>query len=154
MIDLRPLFAKHGLRCTEQREAIYRALASTTAHPTAEEIFHALRAKHAGVSLATIYNTLDAFERRGLCRMFTPSPAPSSAPAARDSAARYDADTSEHIHFVDEDGRIRDVPADLGSALLHHLPPDVLDQLERRLGVRIDHVSIQLAGRSTSPRGC
>ena len=66
--DLRELFRAHGLRCTRQRERIYEALASSTSHPTAEELHLAVRDADGGLSLATVYNTLEAFTERGLCR--------------------------------------------------------------------------------------
>ena len=41
--DLQDLFHERGLRRTRQREDIYRALASTRAHPTADELHSMVR---------------------------------------------------------------------------------------------------------------
>jgi Fe2+ or Zn2+ uptake regulation protein len=139
--DLRGLFRDHGLRCTRQREQIYTALAASKAHPTAEELLHIVRAAEGGLSLATVYNTLEAFTERGLCRRL---------PAANGSGAcRFDADLDHHAHIALDDGRILDLPRDLGDRIISEVPRPVLDEIERRLGVRIDRVSLQLSGRRT-----
>jgi Fe2+ or Zn2+ uptake regulation protein len=151
MNALRELFARHALRCTRQREAIYHALASTDSHPTAEELFVLVRRADPSVSLATVYNTLEVFVRRGLARRLTGVPGERAGAAA---PARYDADTRDHIHFVAADGRVRDVPPDLSHRLAESLPPDLIDELERRMGVRVDRVRIELAGRTTPGSAC
>ncbi|MGQ0627324.1 MAG: Fur family transcriptional regulator [Phycisphaerales bacterium] len=142
----RALFARHGLRCTVQREAIYRALAATKSHPTAEELFSTVRERCGGLSLATVYNTLDALARRGLCRRI--------ADPSGGTSARFDADTSAHVHFVADDGAIRDVPPDLGDTLVGGLPPSVIELLEQRMGIRVDQVRIELIGRSVDGGRC
>jgi len=64
----RELFAKHSLRCTRQRMAVYEALLSCDSHPTAEELFRLVKPRTERLSLATIYNTLEALEDVGLVR--------------------------------------------------------------------------------------
>lgn len=145
MEPLRTIFARHGLRCTVQREDIYVALSSTKAHPTAEELFEEVKKKRPGMSLATIYNTLDAFTRRGLARKF-------NDPVV--GVTRFDADTSVHVHFITDEGRIRDVPPDLGDRLLSSLSPEMLDEIEQRMGVRVDQVRLEFVGKNTSGGRC
>lgn len=145
MSDLKALFQRHGLRCTTQRAEIYRALAATKAHPTADELFQAVRLRRPGLSLATVYNTLDALARRGLCRKFTD---------LEGGQARWDADTTEHVHFVSEDGRVRDVPPEMGTSLSAALPATLIDEIERRMGVRVDRVRIELLGENLGRSGC
>lgn len=153
MEDLRQHFARHGLRFTAQREEVYRALAATKSHPTAEELHALVRARRPGVSLATVYNALDAFTRRGLARRF--AGLPDSTGSERGGApARFDADTSDHVHFVGDDGRVRDVPSDLGERILAALPAHVLEDIERRMGVSVDRVSVEFAGRAVGGGRC
>lgn len=147
MTHARELFARHGLRCTPQRETIYAALVATKAHPTAEELFQQVRTRLPGVSLATVYNTLEALTRRGLARRF-------NNPHEPEGPARFDADTSPHVHVISDDGRIRDVPEDLGDRLMSSLPPALLDELEARLGVRVDRVNIELHGAPVDGGRC
>jgi Fur family transcriptional regulator, iron response regulator len=141
MVNVRAIFDEHQLRCTRQREQVYLALMSTNAHPTAEELFQLVAAasegEDAGLSLATVYNALEAFTACGLVRRI---PCPSGS-----GACRFDADTSDHVHVATEDGRLVDVPPDLSERLLATLPPEVLAELERRMGVRVRGVSLQVA---------
>lgn len=151
MEPTRTLFARHGLRCTPQREEVYRALASTKAHPTAEELLIMVRSKQPGISLATVYNALDAFARRGLCRKFVVA---GEAGRSGSDAARFDADVHDHVHLLTDDGRVRDVPADVGVRVLGSLPPDLIEEVERRLGVRIDGVRVEFVGRPVDGGRC
>ena len=139
--DLRTLFRDHGLRCTRQREQIYSALSASKSHPTAEELHVSVKNVDGGLSLATVYNTLEAFTGRGLCRRI---------PSQNGSGpCRFDADLDHHAHILLDDGRILDLPRDLSEMIASEIPGSVLDEIERRLGVRIDRVSLQLSGRLT-----
>ena len=138
--NLRTLFKDHGLRCTRQRKQIYTALAASKSHPTAEELHFVVREADGDMSLATIYNTLDAFTDRGLCRRI-PSPNGSGP-------SRFDADLEHHAHIMLEDGRVIDLPRDLGQKIDKEIPAKILAEIETRLGVKIDRVNLQLSGRS------
>lgn len=139
----RRLFADHGLRCTRQRVAIYDRLKATKSHPTAEELFEQVRGECDGLSLATVYNTLEALCEAGLCRKLT----------FNCGCARYDAELEPHLHLLNDDtGEIHDVPRDLSERLLARLPEDLLRDVEERLGVRIDRVSLHLHGTQGSGR--
>ncbi len=136
MAGIRELFERHALRCTRQREQIYEALACTKSHPTADELFQAVRASEPGLSLATIYNTLDAFTECGLVRRL---PCPSGS-----GPCRYDADVSDHVHMALRDGRLVDLPHDLSGQLLASVPAGVLKELERRFGVHVAGLNMQV----------
>lgn len=137
MVDPRATFHTYGLRCTRQREILYAALCATKAHPTAEDLFQAVRDEDPGLSLATVYNTLEAFTRCGLVRRL-----------ATDGAARYDADLTPHVHVVHGDGRVADVPAEVGRMILGRLRAEDLRAIEAATGVSIDHVSVQVKAKS------
>lgn len=143
--DMRAFFRLHGLRCTRQRELIYSALAATKLHPTAEELFTAVRTDEPGLSLATVYNTLEVFTDRGLCRRL-PS-------AHGNGPSRYDTDTDQHVHIMLDDGRVVDMPDDLAPLLDAGLPPRFMAEVERRLGIRLTGFHIQLSGRATKDAG-
>lgn len=132
----RALFRRQGLRCTKQREVIYRTLLACKSHPTAEELHDQVRADEPGLSLATVYNTLEVFSTRGLCRCL-PS-------VIGGGAARYDADLSDHVHLTTPDGKVLDVPDDLSERLLDGLSEELIAELERRTGLRIGRISLQL----------
>ncbi|MFM8319612.1 MAG: Fur family transcriptional regulator [Chloroflexota bacterium] len=80
-----------GLRITPQRAAICRLLAATEAHPTAQAIYDDLLPHYPGLSLATVYNTLDALVQVG---------AVNSLGSLGDDAVHYDADTAPHVNLA------------------------------------------------------
>ena len=89
-----------GLKLTPQRIAIVRAIAGDPTHPTAQEIFDRLQASMPTMSFATVYNTLDALARAGVCGSLSLSP----------GAARFDPNMEPHHHAVcDGCGLVRDV---------------------------------------------
>lgn len=130
----RDILRSSNLRCTRQREMVYEALALTTSHPTAEELHGMVKQHDLGLSLATIYNTLEAFVRAGLCRRI---PCPTGA-------TRYDADMTEHVHVTTADGQVVDVPPDLGQRLIVAMGDELRAELERRLGIPMDRVGLHL----------
>lgn len=77
-----------GARPTPQRRAIFAALSSRLDHPTAETLHRAVRHRIPGLSLATVYTTLEILVGAGLAgRLVGP-----------DGVARYDARTDGHDH--------------------------------------------------------
>lgn len=93
-----------GMRMTPQRRAIFRYLEGNRRHPTAEEIFRSVRKQHPGLSLATVYNTLETLGRLGEI-------------ARHDlggGAERWDPEVRPHHHFTCEAcGAVQDVFAEL-----------------------------------------
>lgn len=133
--EIRELFHDKGLRHTRQRELLYAALSATHTHPTAEELYRSVREADPGISLATVYNTLDALLNAGLCRKIVIGDG--------DNTARYDADITPHAHLVTCEG-IHDLPEDLSRRLLSQIPASLVSEVEARLGIAIDRVNLQL----------
>lgn len=133
-MNVRELFSRRALRCTWQREQIYKALAASKSHPTAEELHRLVAACSPGTSLATIYNTLDALCKANLCRKI-PMP---------DGTARFDADLGANLHAITEDGRVLDVPEDLEREVLDRLPADLMARIRARLGDSVVQVKLRL----------
>ena len=138
MVSIRTLFEQHNLRCTSQRVAVYAALHESKDHPTAEELFRRVRSETGKLSLATVYNTLEILCRVGLCRRL----------ATTNGCCRYDANVSDHMHIrLSDTGEIADVPDDLSQVLLDSVPANVLNEIERRLGVQIEGLNVQILAR-------
>ena len=57
-----------GLKVTGPRLVLLTVLEQDRRHPTAEQLYETLRPHHPSLSLSTVYQTLDAFIRTGLCR--------------------------------------------------------------------------------------
>lgn len=79
-----------GVRFTPQRQAILEFLLETKSHPTAEEIFQHVRAKFPGVSLGTIYNTLNMLKEHGHILELSYG----------DMSSRFDGNPHNHYHVV------------------------------------------------------
>lgn len=138
----RDIFVECNLRCTKQRLEVFRALSSTRSHPTAEELHQMVQSTSPGTSLATVYNTLEALCKAGLCRKI----------ATVEGGARYDAELRDHLHVVTHDGRVVDVPEGLGQELLAHLPRHLIQKIETTLGVEIGHINVALVATPQPPR--
>ena len=85
---LREALEANGQRYTEQRAAVYRYLCGTEAHPTADDVFTAVRSEIPDISLATVYKSLEALVGCRLAAKLTYG----------DGSARYDARTDPHHH--------------------------------------------------------
>ncbi|MHC4416101.1 MAG: Fur family transcriptional regulator [Planctomycetota bacterium] len=142
MATTRDLFAGHNLRCTSQRLALYEALCRRNDHPTAERLYRTAKPCTGQLSLATVYNTLEALCKAGLARKLP----------TNNGSCRYEADLREHLHvcFCDSD-EIRDVPSELGDKLIAYLRGSVIAEIEHRLGVKVDGLNIQLSARRARP---
>jgi Fur family transcriptional regulator, peroxide stress response regulator len=92
--------ATSGFRFTRQRRRVYDVVLQKRDHPTVEDVF--LRAKQTmpEISMATVYNCLDALVKCGLIRHVNLDRA----------ATRYCPNMKEHCHFYcDECGGVYDV---------------------------------------------
>ena len=93
-----------GLRATPQRVAIMTFLEGNTSHPSAEQIYEALKADMPSLSLGTVYNTLDELVQREQLQELAISP----------NRKHVDPNPDPHCHFLCEVcGRIYDYPGQL-----------------------------------------
>ncbi len=88
-----------GVRFTPQRQAILEFLLRTDTHPTAEDIYQYVKAKFPGVSLGTIYNTLNMLKEHGHILELSYG----------DMSSRFDGHAKNHYHIVcSECGKVVD----------------------------------------------
>ena len=88
----------NGERLTSQRKVILEYLQSVHSHPTAEEVWLAVKERLPQISLATVYRNLEWLKEKGKIREI------------EGRVARFDADLSSHCHFVCRRcGRVFDV---------------------------------------------
>lgn len=80
-----------GLRMTPQRDALLRVLSRTRHHPTAAELYRAVRRSHASLSPATVYRNVQQLADAVVITTLR-----------RAGVTRYDANPDEHHHFVCE----------------------------------------------------
>jgi Fe2+ or Zn2+ uptake regulation protein len=98
-----------GHRVTSQRLVLHRVLTELGRHASAEEIGRAAAARLPGMSLPTVYATLELFEGLGLVRRVD----------AGGPAALFDPRTEPHAHFACRScGAVLDLdaPVDAGGA--------------------------------------
>jgi len=81
--------ATRGFRFTRQREQVYAVLLRKRDHPTAEEVFIRVKHEMPDISMATVYNCLDALVECGLARQVT----------LERGATRFCPNMCEHGHF-------------------------------------------------------
>jgi Fur family transcriptional regulator, peroxide stress response regulator len=125
---LREALEASGQRFTEQRAAVYRFLRGTFEHPTADEVFTAVRGEIADISLATVYKALETLVSCGLAAKLSYG----------DDSARYDARTDDHYHSrCLKCGMVRDVPG---------TPPATLPQIQVSDGFRVQGYRVEVVG--------
>ena len=81
--------ARGGFRFTPQREHVYAVLLQKRDHPTAEQVFIRAKRDMPEISMATVYNCLDALVKCGMARQVT----------LERGAARFCPNMREHCHF-------------------------------------------------------
>jgi Fur family peroxide stress response transcriptional regulator len=121
-----------GLRMTRQRQEIYRILIEQRDHPTANEVFMRAKDRLPNLSLATVYNCLEALVQHGIIRQVN---------FERESS-RYCPNLREHGHFHDAaTGVIHDIDFKPGVSLA--------DVLELPSGAVVNDIEITLRGKIT-----
>lgn len=79
-----------GLKLTPQRLAIIEYLEKTKEHPSAEDIYNALKERFPSMSFATVYNTLEVLMEKGLVKEL----------GIDSSKKRFDPCIRSHHHFI------------------------------------------------------
>lgn len=122
--------SESGLRPTAQRETVYQVLLEKRDHPTADEVFARVKEVMPSISLATVYNCLEALVQHELVRAVNFERAPT----------RYCPNLQPHAHFHDEGGRTLDI----------ELPGDLLERLRSLLptGYAAKHIEINFHGKA------
>jgi len=118
-----------GQRVTPQRLMVARVMSDLDTHVTAEAVYDEVSARMPGVSLPTVYATLDLLEGVGLVDRVT----------TERGAVVYDPRTDEHHHLVCRRcGAIMDVEAPVEAGAL-------LDAA-RSAGFAPDHAQVVVRG--------
>lgn len=118
-----------GLRLTKQRREVLSVILSERDHPTANDVYSRAQKRMPTISLATVYNCLEALVSHGIVRQVN---------IERESS-RYCPNLADHCHFQDENtGKIHDVVFKKGVKL-----EDFLDLPQ---GTEVSHLEISLKG--------
>jgi Fe2+ or Zn2+ uptake regulation protein len=134
---LRDALTAAGLRYTTQRAAVFAYLDCIRSHPTAEEIYQAVRDDVPQISLATVYNALDTLVAVKLATRID----------GAHHTARYDATRDQHYHLRDTaTGEIRDLDTRFDPELLDRLDPKLRDRLARE-GFSVSGYRLEVLGK-------
>lgn len=107
-------YKKLGLKLTPQRLAILEYLEQTREHPSAEDIYNALKERFPSMSFATVYNTLEVLTEKGLIKEL----------GIDSSKKRFDPFLHPHHHFICRKcGKIVDVERKFDISI----PEDLMD---------------------------
>lgn len=86
--ELTRALESHGYRLTRQRAVVYDYLSGVTSHPSADEVYTAVKQDLPSISLATVYKGLESLVASGVAQKLTYG----------DASARYDARVDNHQH--------------------------------------------------------
>ena len=101
--ELTEAFRSAGLKITPQRQLLFRLLHDNMTHPTAEALFAQASQQMPGISLRTVYQTLNDLATMGELR----------ALQFAGGSTRFDPNIDEHHHaHCDACGELRDVYVD------------------------------------------
>ncbi len=89
MNNIKDELREAGVKATHQRLVIMKAVNGMKNHPTAEQIYNAIKMENPSISLATVYKTLETFVNNGLL----------SKVSTREGQMRYDPRTDNHGHI-------------------------------------------------------
>jgi Fe2+ or Zn2+ uptake regulation protein len=98
--ELTVAFRATGLKVTPQRQLIFRLLHNNCTHPTADSLFSEASKQMPGISLRTVYQTLNDLTEMGELLAID----------VGSGSARFDPNVSDHHHAVCDDcGAVHDV---------------------------------------------
>jgi Fe2+ or Zn2+ uptake regulation protein len=101
--ELTAAFRSSGLKLTPQRQLLFRLLHGNETHPSADALFAAASDEMPGISLRTVYQTLNDLVAMGELQLLT----------IGGGSARFDPNTDDHHHIVCTScGEVRDVYLD------------------------------------------
>jgi Fe2+ or Zn2+ uptake regulation protein len=134
--EFRRSLEQAGWRCTRQRAAVFAFLCVAEAHPTADQVYAAVRRELPNISLATVYKALDTLVAAGLAARFRDGEGP----------ARYDTHGQAHYHLrCDRTGEVRDLPFPYDPQLLERVAPGLVEVL-RRQGFQVTGHRLEVLG--------
>jgi Fur family peroxide stress response transcriptional regulator len=139
--DIRRALEAAGWRYTRQRAAVLAYLRSAHGHPTAEQVFAAVRQRLPNISLATVYKALEALVDARLANRIAGDHGPT----------RYDGRSEPHYHLrCQRSGEVVDLPLPYDPALLDKLDPRLVEMLHQQ-GFEITGHRLELVGHFVCP---
>jgi Fur family transcriptional regulator, ferric uptake regulator len=128
-MELHQAVRQSGRSMSRQRAVILEALRATRSHPTAQDLYDAVRPSVPRLTLATVYRNLHVLQDLGLARRIE----------VDGQSSRFDADTHDHAHvYCLRCGRVHDVPVTP--------PADLAIQAADATGYNVTHCNVIFEG--------
>ena len=123
-------FLFHAMpRKSKQKEAIFKLLKGTNAHPTAEWIYERVRREIPNISLGTVYRNLKLLKQEETI----------SALDLTGTLSRYDGNAQSHYHFrCEQCGYIFDVDEPVNT--------EIDKKLAQKTGFKVAHHRLEFRG--------
>ena len=116
-------------RKSKQKEAILRAVKSTTSHPAADWVYERVREEIPNISLGTVYRDLKLLKQEGEV----------SEVDLADTLSRFDGNTQNHYHFKCEQcAHIFDVDEPVDE--------EINKRIAQKMGFKISHHQLVFYG--------
>ncbi len=116
-------------------QAVLEVVRAADCHPTAQEIYEAVRDVRPRIGLATVYRILRQLVEQGYIKEIGP----------REEGSRYDGNISRHDHAVCTScGALLDVPVEVA------IPAKVLQAAARATGMSLNSHEVRLYGLCSS----
>ena len=122
-----------GMRLSRQRRMVLELLWDERDHLSARDIFERLNAKGRNIGHTSVYQNLEALQSAGIIECLD---------RANGRLYGYRSDPHSHITCLDS-GAIQDLDVEL--------PAELLDQIEKQTGYRIQNYTLNLSGRRLKP---
>ena len=112
-------------------QAVLDVVKGANSHPTASDVYEAVRKTRPRIGLASVYRILHMLVEQGRIKEIRHN----------DENCRYDARTDRHDHAVcTACGRLTDVPVEIS------VPQDILESAAKATGIVINSYELRLSG--------
>lgn len=124
------------MKFSRQREIILRHVKDFPVHPTADQVYTALKKENPSLSLGTVYRNLNQLSEMGMLKKIR----------IADGSDRFDGRTDPHFHIICEScGQVFDIETPELE--------DIISRIGQRDGHKITDVTLNLRGICAECRG-
>ncbi len=134
MEELKQILRDKHIQVTQQRLEVLKVLRELNTHVTVDDVVSALKKKEITLTLASVYNILGIFEKKGLIMKI----------AAAGEPVIFDVNTFPHFHICDSETReVRDyIDDELMQMISDYLQSHPVE------GLAVERIDLNLIGRN------
>ena len=134
MEELKEILRDNHIQVTQQRLEVLKVLRELNTHVTVDDVVSALKKKEITLTLASVYNILGIFEKKGLIMKI----------AAAGEPVIFDVNTFPHFHICDSETReVRDyIDDELMQMISDYLQSHPVE------GLAVERIDLNLIGRN------